>query len=222
MLNKFWNLNKTIQKQIIETLIFASEFPISLDELLDIIENKLDFSGLVEQASEITTIEINNVEEVIMNTIEEINSDLQNSNRPYKIIKVANGYTFATRNEFGKILGSLPKFRNKKRFSKAMLETLAIIAYKQPITKPEIEEIRGTNSSEVVNTLLERDLIKIVGRKDTVGRPFMYGTTIEFLKTFGISDLSELPNLEEIRTLIEIKNTREELTLKIDFEEENN
>lgn len=219
MKTSFLQLKRVKQKKIIETLIFASEQPISEEEILDLIESKIDFSEFKEETNEHPYIEITNLEEYILNLIEEINFELLNTNRPYQIIKVANGYAFVTNKEFGKILGTLPQFKNKRRFSKAMLETLAIIAYKQPITKPEIEEIRGTNSSEIVNTLLERNLIKTIGRKDTLGRPFMYGTTNEFLKVFGINNINELPNLDEIRSLIENKSKREELTLKLDFNE---
>jgi len=102
-----------------------------------------------------------------------------------------------------------------------MLETLAIIAYQQPITKPEIEEIRGTNSSEIVNSLLEKNLIQIVGRKDSPGRPFLFGTTNEFLKLFGLNSLDELPNLNEIKSFVNEKNRAEGITLKIEFEQEN-
>ncbi|MEJ5286495.1 MAG: Segregation and condensation protein B [Candidatus Kapaibacterium sp.] len=220
MQTDFLSLDKETQKQIVETLIFASELPLSLENIIDIIDKKLDFTSFKTKKSNNAIEEISNFEEYLTSLIEEINSDLEITNRPYQIIQVANGYTFATKKEFGKILGSLPQFKHKKRFSKAMLETLAIIAYKQPITRPEIEEIRGTNTSEILNTLLERNLIKIVGRKETIGRPFMYGVTIEFLKTFGLNNLSELPNLEEIRTLIEAKSKQQELTLKIDFGEE--
>lgn len=218
MLKTFLQLDRERQKQVLETLIFASEQPISIDTIVEIINNKLDLSEFQMKHKDVLYEEINNFEEYIVSLIEELNNDLETTNRPYKIMQIAGGYIFATRNEFGKILGSLPQFKHKKRFSKAMLETLAIIAYKQPITRPEIDEIRGTNSNEILNTLLERNLVKIVGRKETLGRPFMYGTTIEFLKTFGLNNLNELPNIEEIRTLIEAKNRREELTLKIDFD----
>lgn len=222
MENAFLNLDRTTQKQIVETIIFASEQPVSIDEILLLIDSKIDFTDFQTNSSEFSNFNINNFENYILDLVNEINQELEATNRPYNIIKVANGFTFATNKRFGKILSNLPQFKNKRRFSKAMLETLAIIAYKQPITKPEIEEIRGTNSSEIVNTLLERNLIKIVGRKDTLGRPYMYGTTIEFLKVFGLNDISELPDIEEIKTLIEAKNKREELTLKIDFDDENN
>lgn len=220
MIEKFLSIDKSHQKQILETLIFASEQPISIDEILDLLYNKIDLSEIYPKNDKPFNDEIKNFSDYIKQLIDEINLELVSSNRPYSIISVANGYVFATRNEFSKFLSSLPQFKNKKRFSKAMLETLAIVAYKQPITKPEIEEIRGTNSNEIVNSLLERNLIKIIGRKDTIGRPFMYGTTIEFLKTFGINSLNELPNLDEIRALVEAQNKREELTLKIDFEDE--
>lgn len=221
MEDNFLKLDRTTQKQVIETIIFASEQPISIEELTSYVESKIDFSDFKMSPFDFSNNEKLELESYILELINEINFELENTNRPYRIIKVANGYTFATHKLFGKILGYLPQFRNKRRFTKAMLETLAIIAYKQPITKPEIEEIRGTNSSEIVNTLLERNLIKIVGRKETLGRPYMYGTTIEFLKVFGLNDLSELPDIDEVKNLIEAKNKREELTLKIDFDGEN-
>ena len=103
-----------------------------------------------------------------------------------------NGYLFATKPEYAKYVGYLSSEKSKRRLSQAALETLAIIAYKQPITKPELESIRGVNSDYILNTLLEKNLIAIKGRAETIGRPLLYATTDEFLKYFGLNKLSDL------------------------------
>jgi len=221
MLNNFVELDREIQKRIIEVIIFASEEPIPLQKLSEIILKNRSNNKLDNFSEQIDRPESNNLEQHILHLINEIRDELEQTQRPYTIVEVGGGFTFATIPEFGKVLSLLPSFKNKKRLKKAMLETLAIIAYQQPITKPEIEEIRGTNSSEIVNSLLEKNLIQIVGRKDSPGRPFLFGTTNEFLKLFGLNSLDELPNLNEIKSFVNEKNRAEEITLKIEFEEEN-
>ncbi len=222
MNNHFFKLEKEEQKHIIEVLIFSSEEPISLEKIVDFIENNFNNAIFEIGNNQNFDLKIENFDEYVQSLIEEIKEDLLKTQRPYNIYEVAGSYTFATLPEYGKILSLLPSFKNKKRLSKAMLETLAIIAYQQPITKPEIEEIRGTNSSEIVNSLLEKGLIQVVGRKDSPGRPFQFGTTVEFLKLFGLNSLQELPNLMEIKSFIEEKTKTEDVTLKIDFEIKNN
>ena len=115
-----------------------------------------------------------------------------------QMVEVAGGYQICTRPEFHEWVRRLFHEHSKQRLSVQALETLAVIAYKQPITGPEIAEIRGVNTSAVVGTLLERQLVKVVGRKTVVGRPFLYATTREFLNRFGLSDLSDLPKVEEM------------------------
>jgi hypothetical protein len=114
----------------------------------------------------------------------------------------------------------LLKARNRKRLSQAALETLAIIAYRQPITKAEIEAIRGVNVSEVVNSLVEKQLVAMVGRSETIGKPLLYGTTEDFLRIFGLNDLSDLPKLREIDDLLKTTTTLidmdDELVVKTD------
>lgn len=222
MNNHFFKLEKEEQKHIIEVLIFSSEEPISIEKIVDFIENNFNNAIIEIGNNQNFDLKIENLDEYVQSLIEEIKEDLLKTQRPYNIYEVAGGYTFATLPEYGKILSLLPSFKNKKRLSKAMLETLAIIAYQQPITKPEIEEIRGTNSIEIVNSLLEKGLIQVVGRKDSPGRPFQFGTTVEFLKLFGLNSLQELPNLMEIKSFIEEKTKTEDVTLKIDFEVKNN
>lgn len=110
---------------------------------------------------------------------------------------------FATRPENSKYLGYLSSEKSKRRLSQAALETLAIIAYKQPITKPEIEHIRGVNSDYILNTLLEKNLIAIKGRSETVGRPLLYATTDEFLIYFGLNKITDLPKPREIDEIMQ-------------------
>ncbi len=111
---------------------------------------------------------------------------------------MAGGYQIVTKPELHEWVRRLFHERTTQRLSVQALETLAVIAYKQPITAPEITEIRGVNTAGVINTLIERQLVKIVGRKQVVGRPFMYATTREFLIRFGLRDLSDLPKIEEM------------------------
>ncbi len=152
-------------------------------------KNKWDFSiGLFEEL------------------ITEINIELIQTNRPYQIIKVGGGYQFSTRREYGELIHHLSRSRARRRFSQAALECLAIIAYRQPVTKPEIDQIRGINSNEIVNSLVEKSLVMPVGQKETIGKPWMYGTTTEFLKAFGLESLEELPKLRELDEVVEMLN----------------
>ncbi len=164
-------------KQIIEALIFATDKPLPLnqiDEVLDSIGPK-----------------------VIQERIDELNSEYKRDNRPYRIKEIAGGFVVATIEEFACWLKKLYKTQSTERLSAPALETLAIIAYKQPVTKPAIEAIRGVGVDGVLKTLLERSMIKISGRQDTPGRPFIYSTTKEFLRHFGLGSLKKLPPIEE-------------------------
>jgi segregation and condensation protein B len=116
--------------------------------------------------------------------------------RGLAVVEVAGGYRLVTRPELAPVLVRLQRLRLKSRLSRAAVETLAIIAYRQPISRPEIEQLRGVNADAVVTALLERRLIRVVGRKVGPGRPILYGTTREFLEHFGLRDLGELPPFE--------------------------
>ena len=120
-----------------------------------------------------------------------------------QLVEIANGYQLTTRSEYANWIKKLNKIKVSTKLSKPAMETLAIIAYKQPIIKPEVEKIRGVDSGGVIKTLLERKLIKIIGRMDIVGKPMMYGTTSEFLQYFGLKDLTDLPTLREFQELKE-------------------
>jgi segregation and condensation protein B len=119
-----------------------------------------------------------------------------------QVREIAGGYLLVTAPEHAECVGRLLRGKKRMRLSRPALETMAIIAYKQPVTKSEIEAIRGVDSSAVLGTLLERNLVTIRGRSKVVGRPLLYGTTQEFLDYFGLRDLSELPRPEELRALV--------------------
>jgi segregation and condensation protein B len=131
----------------------------------------------------------------------------ESTERVFRIVEVAiagtSGYQFATKPEFGELLSRLVKSKSKRRLSKAALETLAIIAYRQPVSKPEIEVIRGVSSNEVINKLLEKNLVTITGRSESVGKPLLYGTTDDFLRLFGLHNLADLPKPRELEELMQ-------------------
>ncbi|MDP4174717.1 MAG: SMC-Scp complex subunit ScpB [Bacteroidota bacterium] len=178
-----------VYNSVIEALIFASDESISAAEILKAIK-------------EIDGEDISLSTEDIDNCINELNEKYNAQDMSINIMKIAHGYVFATKPEVGKYVGFLSTEKSKRRLSQAALETLAIIAYKQPITKPELEAIRGVNSDYILNMLLEKNLITISGRSDSVGRPLLYGTTEEFLRYFGLFNLSDLPKPREIEEIM--------------------
>jgi segregation and condensation protein B len=174
---------------IIEALIFASDEPITQQLILNAIQ-------------EIDGDDVNLTSEEIDLSVDELNNKYISQELSFKIVKIANGYLFATNPEYGKYVGYLSTEKSKRRLSQAALETLAIIAYKQPVTKPELESIRGVNSEYMISTLLEKNLITISGRSETVGRPLLYSTTDEFLKYFGLNRITDLPKPREIEEIM--------------------
>ncbi len=178
-------------RQVLEALFFATDEPLTLRQVVDIfdlLQGSAPGSGLTPER--------------ILGSIDELNREYDEGGRAFKIVNVAGGYQFATRPEYGAWLGAMMREKAKRKLSVSALETLAVIAYKQPVTKPEIEAIRGVNADYVLRTLLERNLVTIVGRAATPGRPLLYGTTRDFLKHFGLNDLSELPKPREIDELL--------------------
>jgi segregation and condensation protein B len=163
-------------RSIVESLLFVAEGPLTLPRLAEVIDGAA--KGEIKAA------------------LDQIGADLEANQRGIRLAEVAGGYQLRTAKENAewvkKFLGGRPA-----RMSRATLETLAIIAYRQPVTKAEIEAIRGVDVDGVVNTLMERNLIRAVGRKDVPGRPFLFGTTAEFLQLFNLKDLSDLPTLKE-------------------------
>ena len=177
--------------KVLEALIFASDEPLSEKTINELLAES--------EYQEHATIDS------IRSAIEIINDELASCTRPYSIVKVAGGYHFVTRSQYGVYVQKLLKAKSRKRLSQAALETLSIVAYKQPVSKPDIESIRGVNSGEIMNSLLDRGLVTIVGRAETPGRPLLYGTTAEFLRIFGLAALDELPKMKEIDELIALQ-----------------
>lgn len=199
----FLKLDKSDQKATVEALIFASDEPLKLKNLFNIlfsIEQNTDNKQANGQTDIIGEFEnkFDFTEEYIAGLIQEINNDLLETGRPFKIVEFAGGFQFATRKEYGELVHRLYRSKTRKRLSNAAMEALAVIAYKQPVTKPEIEQIRGVNSGEIVNSLIEKNLVRIAGRSEALGKPLLYATTDEFLKVFGLRGLEELPKLREL------------------------
>ncbi len=180
-------MNTDELKAIVESLIFVSESPLSINEIKKILEGE-DKPRLKQ-------------------VLEELVAEYRQMNRGFSLQEVAGGYQFRTRPEFSPWIKRLNRIQ-PSRLSQPAMETLAIIAYKQPILRSELERIRGVDVGGVLNTLLLRKLIKILGRKNAPGRPLVYGTTREFLEAFSLKDISELPTLRELKELEE-KETEE-------------
>lgn len=178
-------------KCIIEALLFVSGDPLSADMIEKVVEEA--------EPSQVSRL------------LHDLQSDYSNGGRGLHIVEVAGGYQITTRPEYAPWMKRLLANR-PPRLSQAALETLAVVAYQQPVTRSDIEAIRGVDSSGVLHTLFQRKLVRIMGRRHTVGRPLTYGTTREFLQHFGLKDLSELPTLKEFQELEETpsEQTREE------------
>ncbi len=191
---------------IVEAVIFASDEPVGFRQLRDIIappEGDEDSAmenepGGGRRGKKKPAFTVN----LVQRLVEALNDRYDQTQRSFRIVEVAHGYAFQTLPTYGVYVGRLYADRSRRRLTQAALETLAIIAFKQPISKPAVEAIRGVNADFVIKSLLERDLITIVGREDSVGRPLLYGTTTTFLKHFGLRSLSDLPKPREIKDLL--------------------
>jgi segregation and condensation protein B len=178
-----------IYNSIIEALIFSSDEPIKSSELVKAIKG-------------IDGDDIQISQEEVEKCVEQLNLTYEEKNIAFQIVKIAGGFLFGTKQEYANYVGFLSSEKSKRKLSQAALESLAIIAYKQPVTKPELEAIRGVDSDYILTTLLEKNLIAIIGRTETIGRPLLYGTTDEFLKYFGLNKLSDLPKPREIEEIM--------------------
>jgi segregation and condensation protein B len=168
-------------KAILESLLFVSPEPLSAVRLVSVL-------------GDVTKAEVER-------TLRSLGEELEQEGRGIRLVEVAGGYRLVTKQEYAPWVKRLDKAKSATKLSRSALESLAIIAYKQPLVRSEIEEIRGVETSGVVRTLLERKLVRIVGRKEVPGRPIMYGTTKFFLEHFGLNDLSQLPPLREFKEL---------------------
>ncbi|OGW40876.1 MAG: SMC-Scp complex subunit ScpB [Nitrospirae bacterium RBG_13_39_12] len=165
------------KKSVLEAILFLS------GELLTV--------PILKEVTELPESEIKTL-------MDELIMEYQERNAGVLIVEIANGYQMVTNPELSEWIKKFKSSHMSTRLSMPALETLSIIAYKQPLIKVEIEQIRGVNSDSAVRTLLEKRLIKIMGRKEVPGRPFLYGTTREFLQYFGLKDLTELPTLKDL------------------------
>lgn len=169
-------------EQYIEALIFASEQSIRTEEILYCLQSAFgqDFR-----------------EDEINEHLKKITQKYNDSRFAIEIVKLNNGYQFLTKKDYHQVISLLQAQRSKKKLSQAALETLAIIAYKQPVTKPDVEQIRGVNCDYSIQKLLEKELIAIVGKSEALGKPILYGTSPLFMDYFGINDIAELPQMKD-------------------------
>jgi len=169
----------------IESLIFSADQPITRDEVRYALENCFD-----------TTL----TEEVVDIAVEDLKDKYQNAQFSIEVTEIAGGLQFMTKPAYHHVVGSHLKLITKKRLSRVALETLAIIAYKQPVTKTELEKIRGVNCDYAVQKLLEKEQIIITGRAEGPGKPLLYATSDKFMDYLGLKDLNDLPKLRDIHT----------------------
>ena len=182
-------------KPKIEAIIYAAEEPVSLEHITTLLKD-----AVVSQEG--TPLADAEIKARVRATVDELAAEYAAADRAMEIRQVAGGYRMATKPEHHDVVRAFAKsLKPPVRLSLPALETLAVIAYKQPVTVPEISEIRGVDSSGVIATLLERKLVTTAGRKAVIGRPILYKTTKEFLLRFGLKDVSELPSMEEFEKL---------------------
>ena len=178
-------------KQVIEALLFASSKPLPIAEIRKVVKSLTPGQ--------------------IAGAISDLRADYARENRSFELIEIANGYEIATKKELAPWLCKLELQKRIRQVTQSALETLAILAYKQPVTRAEVEELRGVDVSGVLTTLMERGFIKIVGKKEVPGRPFLYGTTEKFLDHFGLKSIHDLPSIDEIKHIVENSVNKDEL-----------
>lgn len=167
---------------IVEALVFVADEPLTVKVMADVLEED---------------------RETVQAAVEELKREYENREGGLQLREIAGGWQISTKTEYHEEIRRFLKTRPSAKLSLAALETLAVIAYKQPVTVPEILEIRGVQSASAIKTLLEKRLIVTKGHKETVGRPMMYGTSKDFLIQFGLKDLTELPSIEDFEDLVQ-------------------
>ncbi len=191
---KFWNLVLMPLKAQLEAIIYAAETPITLEQMTALVKESVVADGTSDDAE---------IKSRVRSCLEELVGQFGSPDHGIEIRQVAGGYRMSTKPEQHEVVRSFAKsLKPPIRLSLPALETLAVIAYKQPVTVPEINEIRGVDSGGVIGTLLDRKLITTAGRKQVIGRPILYKTTKEFLMRFGLKDVNELPSMEEFEKLV--------------------
>ena len=169
----------------IEALIFASEQGIRMEEIMYCLQAAFERDFTAQEVTE---------------SITAITHKYNDDNLAIELVKIGNGYQFFTKKKYHPVINLLQLQRSKKRLSQAALETLAIIAYKQPVTKTDVEQIRGVNCDYSIQKLLEKELIAIIGKSEALGKPILYGTSSMFMDYFGINSIEELPQIKDFTT----------------------
>lgn len=179
-------------ERVVEALIFAADKPITAARIVDVVasvdEQKVE-EGLTEAS--------------IASVVERLNACYEETGRAFRIQRWAKGYRLATEPEVAPFLETMFSGEREQTLSRSLMETLAIVAYQQPVTKPEVDYVRGVDSGYALRKLMERSLVEVVGRSESVGRPLLYGTTKFFLEQFGLNALEDLPKPREIDELLE-------------------
>jgi len=167
----------------IEALVFASEQSIRVEEIIYCLQAAFERDFTMDEVHQY---------------LKSIQEKYNNETLAIGLVNINNGYQFLTKKNYHSVISLLQLQRSKKKLSQAALETLAIVAYKQPVTKPDIEQIRGVNCDYSIQKLLEKELIAIVGKAEAVGKPILYGTSTLFMDYFGINSIQELPHIKEL------------------------
>lgn len=178
-------------KQVVEALIFASSKPLTPAEIRKVTK----------------VLNVSQIEAIAA----ELKEDYQKTERCFELLEIAGGYEISTKKEFAPWILRIELQRKARQATQSALESLAILAYKQPLTRAEIEALRGVDTTGVINTLMEKGFIRIVGKKEVPGRPFLYGTTEKFLEHFGLKALQDLPSIDEIKQMVESSVKKEDL-----------
>ncbi len=171
-------------KQHIESLIFATDHPISLEEIQESLEKAFETLFPAEE---------------VIQSVEELTTKYKQEDFSFEIVEIAGGYQFLTKGAYINTISQHLKLTTRKQLSRAALETLSILAYKQPVSKSELEKIRGVNCDYSIQKLLEKELVTIVGRSDGPGRPLLYGTSEKFMDYFGIKSMKDLPKPKDFK-----------------------
>lgn len=192
-------MDRTEAKRIIEALLFATDVPLPPTKIKSLL-GEIDVKVLRE-------------------LVQELKAEYDNDGHSFALVEIGGGYQIYTRPEYAKWVQELYKGKRSSKLTAAALETLAIVAYKQPIIKADIESIRGVNVDGVMATLLERNLVQVAGRDSRPGRPLLFGTTQEFLRYFGLGSLSDLPRIEDLEEYLKQREAeRERAEAEIDAE----
>ncbi|MEX0773678.1 MAG: SMC-Scp complex subunit ScpB [Balneolales bacterium] len=201
-------INGTNLHSIVEAILFSGNKPLTLEEICQAIQSSVENAVLKT--------------EVIETAINSLNAEYENSGRTFSINYIGGGYTFSTKTEFHPWLKTFQHQNANRKISQSALETLAIIAYKQPVTKPEVDNLRGVDSGYMVRQLLEKNLIEVAGRYDGPGRALLYRTTSVFLLHFGINSISDLPKPREIEDILKDDDMADHRQLMVDLKAEIN